>query len=63
MGRGGPPLHRLVYACGVTAVVHYYWLVKADIQRPVIYAAVVAVLLGFRVYWAKMRVAQAVRRV
>jgi len=28
--------------------VHYWWLVKADIRRPMIYGAIVAVLLGFR---------------
>jgi len=40
-------LHRLVSVAGV---VHYWWLVKADITRPQIYAAIVTVLLGFRVY-------------
>ncbi len=41
----------------MTAVVHYYWLVKADVSRPLTYAAVVAVLLGFRVYWSRMKAA------
>ena len=48
-------LHRLVYVTGLAAVVHYWWLVKADIQRPVAYGLVVAVLLGFRIYWNRMR--------
>jgi len=30
--------------------VHYWWLVKKDITQPVIYAAVLAVLLGYRVF-------------
>jgi sulfoxide reductase heme-binding subunit YedZ len=47
-------LHRLVYFTGVAGVVHYWWLVKADIQRPVAYGIVVAILLGFRVYWNRM---------
>ncbi|MFZ2449969.1 MAG: protein-methionine-sulfoxide reductase heme-binding subunit MsrQ [Methylovulum miyakonense] len=45
-------LHRLVYAVAVGGVVHYWWLVKKDLTNPVIFAAVLAVLLGFRlVYW------------
>jgi sulfoxide reductase heme-binding subunit YedZ len=44
-------LHRLVYATGVLGVVHYWWLVKADISRPQTYAAIVAVLLGTRLYY------------
>jgi len=43
-------LHRLVYLTAIAGVVHYWWLVKADISRPQTYAAIVAVLLGFRVY-------------
>jgi methionine sulfoxide reductase heme-binding subunit len=54
-------LHRLVYATGVLAVIHYWWLVKADIRRPAAYGAVVAVLLGLRVYWAQRRRAPAAR--
>ena len=53
-GRRWQALHRLVYATGVAAVIHYWWLVKADVRRPEIYAAVVAVLLGFRV-WHNIR--------
>jgi methionine sulfoxide reductase heme-binding subunit len=43
-------LHRLVYVTGVAGVVHYWWLVKADIRRPMTYGAIVAILLGFRLY-------------
>ena len=50
-GRRWNLLHRLVYATGVAAVVHYWWLVKADVSRPRAYAVVVALLLGFRVWW------------
>ena len=48
-------LHTLVYATAVLAVVHYWWLVKADIRRPLTYATVVALLLMFRVYWKRVR--------
>jgi sulfoxide reductase heme-binding subunit YedZ len=41
-------LHRFVYVVAVGGVVHFWWLVKRDITEPAIYAAVVAVLLGYR---------------
>ncbi len=50
-GRQWNRLHKLVYATGVLAVVHYYWLVKADVSRPLTYGAIVAALLAFRVAW------------
>jgi len=54
-GRKWQWLHRLIYVCGVAAVVHYWWLVKADVSRPQIYALVVGLLLAFRVYWSRVR--------
>jgi methionine sulfoxide reductase heme-binding subunit len=41
-------LHRLVYVAGIAGVLHYYFLVKADTNRPLAFAAVLAVLLGYR---------------
>ena len=49
-GRNWNLLHRLIYVTAVLGVVHYWWLVKADISRPQTYAAVMAILLGFRVF-------------
>ncbi|MFN7914843.1 MAG: protein-methionine-sulfoxide reductase heme-binding subunit MsrQ [Vicinamibacterales bacterium] len=57
LGKRWAALHRLVYVSAIAAVVHYYWLVKADISRPLAYAAVLAVLLGARVYWAREKAA------
>jgi len=54
-GRRWNLLHRLVYVTGVLAVIHYWWLVKSDISRPMAYGIVVALLLGFRIYWAWWR--------
>ena len=48
-------LHRLVYFTGILGPLHYWWLVKADVSRPMVYAAAVAVLLGVRVYWSRAR--------
>lgn len=50
-GRRWNRLHTAVYATAVLGIVHYWWLVRADIRSPLTYAAVVAVLLAFRVYW------------
>ncbi|WP_267124491.1 protein-methionine-sulfoxide reductase heme-binding subunit MsrQ, partial [Xanthomonas sacchari] len=41
-------LHKAVYAIGVLAVLHFWWLVKSDIREPLLYAAILAVLLGWR---------------
>ncbi|MCP5421059.1 MAG: sulfoxide reductase heme-binding subunit YedZ [Gammaproteobacteria bacterium] len=48
-------LHRLVYVIGILAVGHYLWLVKADLFRPLVYASVLALLLGYRL-WYRYRV-------
>jgi sulfoxide reductase heme-binding subunit YedZ len=56
-------LHRLVYLTGILGALHYWWLVKADISRPLTYAAIVAVLLGARVYWSRARKTPAPARV
>jgi len=47
-GKRWQALHRLVYATAVLGVVHYWWLVKADISRPLAYGALVATLLAAR---------------
>jgi sulfoxide reductase heme-binding subunit YedZ len=41
-------LHRLAYATAVAGVIHYWWLVKRDLTQPLIYAGVLALLLGYR---------------
>ena len=51
-GRKWNLLHRLVYVSAVAGVVHYLWLVKADISRPVRYGVIVAILLTARAWWA-----------
>jgi sulfoxide reductase heme-binding subunit YedZ len=48
-------LHRLVYVTAIAGVVHYWWLVKADLTRPEIYAAIVAILLAARVWFSVRR--------
>jgi sulfoxide reductase heme-binding subunit YedZ len=48
-GRNWQRLHRLIYLTAIAGVVHYWWLVKADITDPAIYAVIVALLLGYRI--------------
>ena len=48
LGKRWVQLHRLVYIAGISAVIHYLWLVKSDISEPLFYAAVISILLGTR---------------
>jgi sulfoxide reductase heme-binding subunit YedZ len=48
-GRNWQRLHRLVYVAAVCGVVHFWWLVKADVREPLIYAVIFGVLLTFRI--------------
>ena len=47
-GRNWQRLHRLVYLAAIAGVVHYYWLVKSDVRKPLFYGAVLLVLLALR---------------
>jgi sulfoxide reductase heme-binding subunit YedZ len=51
-GKRWQMLHRLIYLAAVAGVVHYWWLVKADIRHPQAYAVAVGALLTFRLLWA-----------
>ncbi len=41
-------LHRLVYVSAILGVLHFIWLVKADLLQPLMFAALLAVLLSYR---------------
>lgn len=58
-GRTWKRLHRLTYLAAAGGVVHYLWLVKADRTRPLTYGAILAVLLGFRL-WTSIRKRRAI---
>ena len=49
-GKRWQALHRLIYVSAILGVIHYLWLVKADIRKPVEYGAVLALLLAYRVF-------------
>ena len=61
MGRRWNQLHYSAYAVGVLGVWHYWWQVKKDTSDAWIYAAILAALLGLRVYWRLARQRRAVR--
>jgi methionine sulfoxide reductase heme-binding subunit len=48
-GKRWQALHRLIYLSAAAGVIHYIWLVKADLQSPLRYAFVLLVLLGYRI--------------
>jgi sulfoxide reductase heme-binding subunit YedZ len=53
-GRRWQVLHRLTYVAAGAGVLHYWWLVKADVSRPQTYALLVGSLLVFRVWrWVR----------
>jgi methionine sulfoxide reductase heme-binding subunit len=47
-GKRWQALHRLIYFSAAAGVIHYIWLVKADLKKPLEYAAVLAVLMLYR---------------
>jgi sulfoxide reductase heme-binding subunit YedZ len=56
-------LHRLIYVTATAGVVHYYWLVKSDVRKPLFYGALAAMLLALRVgFWLAARRSKAAGR-
>jgi sulfoxide reductase heme-binding subunit YedZ len=49
-GKRWQQLHRLIYFSAALGVIHYYWLVKSAVIRPLTYGAIVAVLLLWRLF-------------
>jgi sulfoxide reductase heme-binding subunit YedZ len=57
-GKRWQALHRLIYFSAAAGVIHYIWLVKADLRKPLEYAAVLGVLLLYRIaawIWTRAR--------
>lgn len=50
MGKRWQHLHNGIYLVGILAVWHFWWQVKLDTREPAIYAAILAALLGYRLY-------------
>ena len=60
LGKRWQMLHRLIYVSAIAGCLHFIWKVKVVIGEPIYYAAVLAALLAFRLFW-RLRPA-AVRR-
>ncbi len=57
MGRSWQKLHNWVYVAAILGVWHYWWQVKLDASDPAIYATILAVLLGYRL-WSRLRLSR-----
>ena len=55
LGRNWVKLHRLAYVVPALGVLHFWWLVKADVRTPLVYALLLTVLLGMRILWQRQR--------
>ena len=53
-------LHKLVYPAGALALLHFFWMIKADAREPIIYSGVFALLIGIRLMdkYRKARILQ-----
>jgi sulfoxide reductase heme-binding subunit YedZ len=49
LGRNWKRLHRLAYVIPALGVLHFWWLVKADVLEPLVYGVVLSILLGSRI--------------
>jgi sulfoxide reductase heme-binding subunit YedZ len=63
LGRRWVKLHRSVYAIAALGVLHFFWQVKLDTSEPLLYAGILAILLGFRLAdWARRRALHRLRQ-
>jgi sulfoxide reductase heme-binding subunit YedZ len=44
-------LHQAVYAAAILAVIHHFWLIKADYRPAIVHGLILAILLGARIVW------------
>ncbi len=55
LGRNWGRLHKAIYGIAALAVLHFWWIVKSDWREPALYAALLALLLGWRAWRALVR--------
>lgn len=55
LGRRWLTLHRSVYAAAALALLHHFWLIKADYRPALVHAAIFAALFGARILWRLTR--------
>ncbi|MHC9086137.1 protein-methionine-sulfoxide reductase heme-binding subunit MsrQ [Luteimonas sp. RIT-PG2_3] len=63
LGRRWSKLHKLIYPIAILAVLHFWWIVKSDIREPLLYAVILAALLGWRAWraWRTSRITRSAR--
>jgi len=49
-GKRWQMLHRAIYLTAIAGVIHYYWLVKSDVHKPLEYGFLIAILLLWRLW-------------
>lgn len=55
LGKKWQRLHRLIYVSASLGVLHFLWLVKADVRQPLIYAGILAILMLLRLPFFKRK--------
>jgi sulfoxide reductase heme-binding subunit YedZ len=58
LGRTWTKLHKFVYLAGILVIIHYVWLVKSDIREPLIYGAIVLLLLAARIPYIRKKLSR-----
>ncbi len=56
-------LHQLVYLIAILVIVHFWWLVKKDIREPLLYACILMILFGIRIYYKYIKAAKVTSKV
>ncbi|QYF94781.1 sulfoxide reductase heme-binding subunit YedZ [Massilia sp. PAMC28688] len=54
-------LHRLIYVVAPLGILHFWWMKagKNDFAEPMLFGAIVALLLGMRIYWSRVKARKA----
>lgn len=58
LGKNWKRLHQLVYLAAILAIIHLLWILRTNVSEAVVYGAILAVLLGFRVFQSLKRRSQ-----
>lgn len=58
LGKTWKKLHKWVYLAGILVIIHYVWVQKADIRQPLIWGAVLGLLLVVRIPVVRRHVVQ-----
>lgn len=51
-GKNWQKLHRLIYVSAILGLIHFFWIQKSDYSYPIMFALVLLMLLGYRIYTA-----------